>query len=343
MLTNVRVVVHTSIGATLITTPLRDLAPGEIMRVHLDLDVTIADILDPFGTWTAYPEVGVDPAAAEAQEEITWEPETATKAQRPPIQDFVELLDIRLDWSNFAGEEVLEACRCIADPEGSENTSETAQKAVERVRRMAQFALYPEDAVLSYAKIDPLPGPDDPARHDNEFMDQWSAGLTAWLEPQIDELMGLFCHEVFARFERGVNVIGQLPHPAAVTGAPTPQPLTQEDVAKFHRSFHQGERSDPAIFGERCGLLRKHNWDIAAVKDELSDGPGLTYLSAWIDGWSRLAGYVVKTPEWEQWMLQEYDLPQDRRRWQRLDEWTTYWNASEPRELELVQMFCEEY
>lgn len=69
-LANVRVVVRTSGGTTLITTPLRDLTPGEIMRVELGSDPFV---LDPFGTWTAYPEVDVDPVVAEAQDWGSWE------------------------------------------------------------------------------------------------------------------------------------------------------------------------------------------------------------------------------------------------------------------------------
>ena len=167
--------------------------------------------------------------------------------------------------------------------------------------------------------------------------------LTAWLTPQVDELMDLFCPEVFARHDRGVNVIGQLPHPADVTGAPPPQPLTQEDVNKFYISLPPSERSDPAVFVDRCDLFRKHSWDVEAAESELRDEAGPGQFPWWFLRWFELAGFVVKTPEWEQWMLQEYDLPQDRRRWQRTDEWVTYWKASEPRELQLVQMFCEEY
>ncbi len=339
-LTNVRVVITTSDGYTLVTDDLTDLASGEIKAVQHNLG-----IWDPFGTWTAYPEVDVDPAVAEAQEEITWDPESATKARRPPIQAFVELLDIRLDWSNFAGADVLEACRYAAGTEGSDNRGETAPKSIESVRYAAADVLYRDGAggALAYAEIDPLPGPDDPNRYDEEFMAQWNERFDTWLTPQVDELLDLFCPEVFARHERGVNVIGQLPHPSELTGAPPRQPLTQEDVKKFYRSLPQSERSDPAIFSDRCGLFRKHNWDIAAVRDELSDGPGLAYLSWWISWWFELAGFVVKTPEWEEWVLQEYDLPQDRRRWNRLDEWTTYWAASEPLEKQLIQMFCEEY
>ena len=330
-LTNVRVVIHTSYGATLGTEDLMDLAPGEIMPISSGYP----DV-DSFGTWTAYPEVDAD-----APVEFIW-PAAATKILRPPIQDFVELLDIRLDRSNFTGEEVLEACRYIADPEGSENPSETAQKAVEGVRRMAEIALYPESGgVLAYAEIDPLPNPDEAS---SEELDQWGDGFTAWLTPQIDELMGLFCPEVFARHERGVNVIGQLPHPGDVTGVPTPQPLTQEDVKKFYRSLPPSGRSDPHTISYYCGLLRKHNWDRGAVTAELKEleGPS-TYHRAPIYWWYELAGFVIETSEWERWVLQEYDLPQDRRRWQRLDEWVTYWDASHIRAKQLVQMFCEEY
>ena len=128
-LKNVRAVVRTSSGFTLVTTPPTNLEPGEIMSVHFDHPV-----MDQFGTWTAYPEVGVDPAAAEAQEEITWDPDSATKSQRPPIQDFVELLDIRLDRYHFPEKDVLEACQYLADPEASNSSGETASKSVERLR-----------------------------------------------------------------------------------------------------------------------------------------------------------------------------------------------------------------
>lgn len=150
--------------------------------------------------------------------------------------------------------------------------------------------------------------------------------------------MGLFCPEVFARFERGVNVIGQLPHPADVTGAPPPQPLTQEDVAKFYKSLPPRDRSDPDTTTDYCGSLRKHDWSWSAAGKELRDRSG--YRISW---WADLAGFVVETPEWERWVLQKYDLPQDRRRWTRLDEWRTYWTASYPRIYQLLQMFCDEY
>ena len=338
-LTNVRVVVSTSDGFTLVTDDLMDLAPGEIKAVQFSLG-----IWDPFGTWTAYPEVGVDPAIAEAQEEITWDPESAIKAQRPPIQDFVELLDIRLDWYGYTGEDVLEACRYFAGLEGSDTVSETTLRIVKNVRWAAEDALYPAAGGAAYAEIDPLPGPDDPNRYDEEFMAQWSERSDAWLAPQIDELMELFCPEVFARHERGVNVIGQLPHPAEVTGVPPPQPLTHEDVTKFYRSLPPSDRSDPDTILYYCGMLRKHDWSRTAVTAELKELEGhYHYHRAPIYWWYELAGFVIETPEWEQWMLQESDLPQDRRRWQRRDEWVTYWNASSDRGIQLLQLFCDEY
>lgn len=74
----------------------------------------------------------------------------------------------------------MEACRYISDQVGSDNTSETVPKAVERVRQIAEYALYPDDAVFVYhSEIDPLPGPDDPNLYDEELAAQWEEGYAA--------------------------------------------------------------------------------------------------------------------------------------------------------------------